>query len=91
MALGMKLNFVGIPTAIRKLLVACWHHHPDNRPTPAQLVLMLEKVKLKLTIEDKNARKFWKKHWPEHSTVLIRCFRPHNRSRLRFQRFLENC
>ncbi|KAL6056545.1 Dual specificity protein kinase [Balamuthia mandrillaris] len=48
---------------LAKLMNACWRKDPSKRPSFAIVIEKLDEIIVDLAVEDKGARKFWKKHF----------------------------
>eukprot|EP01103_Thecamoeba_quadrilineata_P005223 TRINITY_DN1504_c0_g1_i1.p1 TRINITY_DN1504_c0_g1~~TRINITY_DN1504_c0_g1_i1.p1 ORF type:complete len:548 (+),score=107.96 TRINITY_DN1504_c0_g1_i1:25-1644(+) len=56
----------GLHPALAGFLKRCWHPNPDERPTCEEITVLLDNVMLEVSVNDAQAREFWKKHFPGH-------------------------
>eukprot|EP01112_Ceratiomyxa_fruticulosa_P020112 TRINITY_DN6756_c0_g1_i5.p1 TRINITY_DN6756_c0_g1~~TRINITY_DN6756_c0_g1_i5.p1 ORF type:complete len:569 (+),score=117.23 TRINITY_DN6756_c0_g1_i5:251-1708(+) len=72
------------PTNLKNLMMACWEHHPANRPSFHEIVMWLNEIIVDCAIDDVLGRRFWKRYflaakeelltevdWPEFEHAII--------------------
>jgi len=53
-----------------QLIERCWHRNPEERPSFAQIIMMLDQILIDCAIADECGRKFWKENFLGKESVL---------------------